>query len=161
LRKNCNFIVHNLCELLFEKRFKFYSYTTPSYKNPGAWCYKKGEDTGPSEYNSNYYKGNLVLLVNHQTQSIGEFTAMALCQHPNSIIIGSPTAGTDGNVSKISLPGKIETYISGIGIYWVDGQETQRVGINPDITVQNRVKHIKNNEDIILNTALNFLNSKN
>lgn len=156
LRNNCNFIIHNLSRLLFKNQFKFYSYTTPCYKNPGLWCYRTGEFTGPSKTNSKYFKGILILLINHQTQSIGEFTTMALSRHPNAIIIGNTTAGADGNVSRILLPGGIETYISGIGIYWLNGNETQRIGIKPDIEEYQSIKGVINKQDNILLKALKY-----
>ena len=47
-----------------------------------------------------------------------------------------PTAGADGNVSQINLPGGIQTYFSGLGIFYPDGTPTQRIGIVPDIEVK-------------------------
>ncbi|HTN39032.1 MAG TPA: S41 family peptidase [Arachidicoccus sp.] len=67
--------------------------------------------------NPNYYKGKVVILVNETTQSQAEYTAMALRVMPGAIVLGSTTAGADGNVSPIILPGGISTMISGIGVY--------------------------------------------
>lgn len=39
------------------------------------------------------------------TQSHGEFSSMAYRKAPNSAIIGSTTAGADGNVGHFYLPG--------------------------------------------------------
>ena len=52
---------------------------------------------------------------------------MAFQTIPGAIVIGSQTAGADGNVSKFYLPGGIHTCFSGVGIYYPDGTETQRV----------------------------------
>ena len=60
--------------------------------------------------------------------------------HLNNKVFGSTTAGADGNVSTIILPGKIRTMISGIGVYYPDGTETQRVGIVPDVEVKPTIK---------------------
>ena len=62
---------------------------------------------------------------------------------PNATVIGSTTAGADGNVSEIYLPGGIYTMISGIGIYYPDGGETQRIGIVPDIEIHPTIEGIK------------------
>ena len=44
-------------------------------------------------------------------------------------MVGSTTAGADGNVSTIILRGNISTWISGLGVYYSAGRETQRAGI--------------------------------
>jgi len=69
-------------------------------------------------------------------------------------VIGSTTAGTDGNVSRFSLPGNIATALSDIGIYYPDGRQTQRVGIVPDIEVIPTVLGIKAGQDELLERAI-------
>jgi C-terminal processing protease CtpA/Prc len=98
--------------------------------------------------------------VNENTQSHAEFTAMAMRVAPHAIVIGSTTAGADGNVSAITLPGGIRTRISGIGVYYPDGRETQRVGIVPDITVQPTIQGIIQNRDELLEKAIEIINEK-
>jgi len=46
-------------------------------------------------------------------------------------------------VSAITLPGNIATMISGLGVYYPDGRETQRVGIVPDVEVKPTVQGIR------------------
>ena len=65
---------------------------------------------------------------------------MAFRQAPNAIVIGSTTAGADGNVSGFALPGGLTTQFSGIGVQYPDGKETQRIGIVPDIFVERTVE---------------------
>jgi len=72
--------------------------------------------------------------------------------------VGSTTAGADGNVSVILLPGGLRTSISGIGVYYPDGTETQRVGIIPDIIVKPTIKGIKEGNDEVLDKALELIN---
>ena len=102
----------------------------------------------------------MIVLVNEKTQSQAEFTAMAFRTAPNSKIIGSTTAGADGNTSSIILPGGIWTQISGIGIYYPDGKETQRVGIVPDIIVRPTIKGVTEGKDELLEKAIEIINEK-
>ncbi|MDR1339525.1 MAG: hypothetical protein LBK58_05695 [Prevotellaceae bacterium] len=51
------------------------------------------------------YREKLVIIVNEVSQSQAEYTAMAFRAGDNTTIIGSTTAGADGNVSQIFLPG--------------------------------------------------------
>lgn len=158
LRNNCNSFVHNMCEILFERREEFFIILRPCYNMPGFYCFVDGDSTGPNNTNFNHFNGEILVLVNYRTQSIGEFTSMALMKYPKTTIVGSKTAGADGNVSFINLPGGITTAISGIGIYWPDGTQTQRIGILPDITIKRTIESIKNEEDIVLKKALIYSN---
>jgi len=74
--------------------------------------------------------------------------------HENSIKIGSTTSGADGNVSTIDLPGNITMYFTGLGTYYPDGTQTQRVGIIPDIEVKPTIEGIRNGIDEVLEFAL-------
>ena len=75
------------------------------------------------------YAGKVIILVNERSQSQSEYTTMARRAVPGAKVVGSNTAGADGNVSTIILPGNIFTWISGLGVYYPAGRETQRAGI--------------------------------
>ena len=83
---------------------------------------------------------------------------MALRLAPKAAVIGSTTAGADGNVSKIYLPGNVMTMISGIGVYYPDGKETQRIGIVPDIESRPTIKGITEGKDEVLEKAIEWIN---
>ncbi len=83
---------------------------------------------------------------------------MALRLAPHATAIGSTTAGADGNVSQFYLPGGISTLISGIGIYYPDGRETQRIGIIPDIVVKPTIRGITEGKDDPLEKAIEIVN---
>jgi C-terminal processing protease CtpA/Prc len=93
------------------------------------------------------------------TQSQAEYTTMALRTAPRATVIGSTTAGADGNVSQFFLPGGISTMISGIGVYYPDGKETQRVGIVPQIIVKPTIKGITEGRDEPLEKAIEIINA--
>ena len=98
-------------------------------------------------------------MVNETTQSQAEYTAMALRVAPQAKVIGSQTAGADGNLSEIFFPGDIRTMISGIGVNYPDGTETQRIGILPDIEVKPTLIGIRNGKDEILERALEYIHT--
>ena len=103
------------------------------------------------------YKGKLVVLINEVSQSQAEYTAMAFRAGDNTTIVGSTTAGADGNVSLIHLPGGLRTMISGIGVYYPDGTETQRIGIVPDVVVTPTIEGVKKGEDELLMKAVEII----
>jgi C-terminal processing protease CtpA/Prc len=98
----------------------------------------------------------VVILINETSQSNAEYTTMAL-RAGGATVIGSTTAGADGNVSDFKLPGGIRTLISGIGVYYPDGKETQRIGIVPDIDVKPTVKGFQAGKDEVLDKALELI----
>lgn len=102
---------------------------------------------------SNNYKGKVIIIVNEQTQSAAEYATMAFQSSPNVTVIGSTTAGADGNVSTIILPGNISSYISGINVLYPDGTDTQRKGVKIDIVVKPTINGIKAGRDEPLEKA--------
>ena len=82
---------------------------------------------------------------------------MAYRRAPNSIVIGSTTAGASGGMAKINLPGNIETNITFVGTYYPDGTETQRIGIIPDIEVKPTIKGIRDGRDEVLEKAIQLI----
>jgi C-terminal processing protease CtpA/Prc len=129
-----------------------------SIENPGFFTWTKQRVVGKKR--KDFYKGKVIILVNETTQSSAEFHAMAYRVNPNATVIGCTTAGADGNVSTIYLPGGISTMISGIGIYYPDGRETQRIGIVPDIEVKPTIQGIKSGKDELLEKAIELINGK-
>ena len=79
---------------------------------------------------------------------------MAFRASPHSVVVGSTTAGADGNVSAIPLPGGLSSRISGIGVFYPDHRPTQRVGIVPDIEVKPTVEGIRAGRDEVLERAI-------
>jgi hypothetical protein len=67
--------------------------------------------------------------VDETSQSQAEYTTMGFRSARNATVIGSATAGADGNVSPIPLPGGLRSMISGIGVFYPDKRPTKRIGI--------------------------------
>lgn len=105
-----------------------------------------------------YYKGKIAILVNEETQSNAEYTAMAFQVAPKAKVFGSQTAGADGNVSEIILPGGFKTYMTGIGVYYPEGTETQQIGIKIDETIKPTIRSVREGRDLVLEKALEYLN---
>jgi len=123
--------------------------------NPGEFTFRDGPKIISD---GNKYKGKLVVLVNEKSQSAAEYIAMAFRAVKNATVVGSTTAGADGNISEIPLPGGLTTLISGIGVYYPDGRPTQRIGIVPDVVVKPTIEGIKNKKDEVLLKAIEIIN---
>ena len=79
------------------------------------------------------YTGKVVLLMDETSQSQAEFTIMSLRQAPGAVVVGSPSVGADGDALYISLPGGCRTRFTTIGVLTPEGEETQRVGVRPEV----------------------------
>lgn len=152
-----DFVVFKMGKLLKPEASEFVKFTNTSNSQPGLFTFTpslKTQGTGKKSY-----EGKIAILINETTQSSAEYHTMAFRTAPNAKVFGSTTAGADGNVSDIKLPGNISTMISGIGIYYPDGKETQRIGIVPDVEVKPTIDGIKNNKDEVLEKATKWINN--
>jgi hypothetical protein len=152
------FLVFSLNMYLLPEKTAFVKFSNGSVTKPGLFVMREGEKAGSK--NKDYYKGKVIIIVNETTQSSAEYHTMAFRIAPHATVIGSTTAGADGNVSKFMLPGGINTMISGIGIYYPDGRETQRIGIVPDVEVKPTIKGIQDGRDELLQKAIEIINGK-
>lgn len=117
--------------------FRFARYYGADIHDPGNFLYNDQIDVYLSpglKTNAKLYPGRIVILVNEHTQSMGEWFTMMLSQlNGRATIIGSQTAGADGDLKYLTLPGGYRFKFTGNGIFYPDGRKTQRIGIKPDI----------------------------
>jgi C-terminal processing protease CtpA/Prc len=125
----------------------------PSY--PGRFLWQPADSVQAS--GSAAYPGRVVVLVNEKSRSMAEFTAMALRATPNCLLLGSQTAGADGNASKIVLPGGLNTLLTGLGVYYPDRGETQQVGLRLDVTLRPTVAGIRAGRDELRDRAVELI----
>lgn len=150
-------LVYTMPNYLLPEKVVFSRVTIANKQIPGEFVFDEDIEVGGE--NKDYYKGKVVVIVNECTQSNGEFTAMALRKSPNAVVIGENTIGADGDVAMINLPGGLTTSITGIGIYTPEGEETQRVGIKPDIYVEPTIKGIRDGKDELFDKAIEIIKS--
>lgn len=145
------FVVFALGQHLVDRPTEFVKFTTGDLSNPGGYSFTKTLSLQPK---APHYRGKIVILVDEMTQSSAEYTTMAFRAAPRAIVVGSTTAGADGNVSRIPLPGGAHTMISGIGVFYPDLRPTQRIGIVPDLEVKPTIAGIRAGRDEVLESAL-------
>ncbi len=150
--------------ILGKAPFAFARYYAADLKDPGAFIHREGIDNymyvakdGPKPMGE-LYTGKIVILTDEHTQSMGEWFTMMLSQlNGNSTIIGSQTAGADGDVKRLTLPGNYRFSFTGNGIFYPDGRETQRIGIVPDIYFKASAKELAEVEDAHLQRAVDYI----
>ncbi len=117
--------------------------------------------------NPDAYTGKIILLFDENTQSAAEHGCMILELMPDVLKVGSHTAGADGTVCRFRLAQDISVGYTGLGIFYPNGDSTQRIGIVPDTVVAHTRSAIYSHRDNVLEKALTiagcdlFLNTKN
>jgi carboxyl-terminal processing protease len=136
----------------------FARFIRPDLNYPGRFVWFEGQPCGRKGGPS--YKGKIVLLVDAKSQSHAEFTIMALQTANDVVTIGSQTSGADGNVSVIEFPQGLTSRISGLGVFYPDGTETQRKGVKIDIVVERTVAGIHEGRDEVLERAIEYVSKE-
>ncbi len=118
----------------------FGKYYQQNLNNVGTFLYNENVETYfPKEklYNTNRYTGKVFIIVNQETLSASEWNTMNL-QHifPQAITIGQQTAGADGDIKKLVLPGNYTLEFTGNGVFYPDGDQTQKTGVKIDKKVE-------------------------
>jgi carboxyl-terminal processing protease len=167
IRNYPNGTLWDLSQLFFQEAFISAIYYLPAlmsasppeyfYYLPG-WYYEDNDFCNMgSWYNPDAYAGNVYILVNEETQSQAEYTCQYMSYHQNARVIGSQTAGADGNVSYLMLPSGITTYFTSLGWYYADGYQQQRNGVKIDTVVTRTITGIQQGRDEVLEAALDCL----
>ncbi|MEQ9465809.1 MAG: S41 family peptidase [Ekhidna sp.] len=141
-----------IAKYLNPKDTTFAIYTKPDLSYPGKFVWNGENACG--EVNEDYFKGQVILLVNELTQDHAEFTCMCLQTAPNVVVVGGQTAGTDGKDSKFPIYDRYYTSMTGMGVFYANKQETQRVGIPLDAEVERTIAGIREGRDEILEKAM-------
>ena len=72
-------------------------------------------------------------------------------------IIGKPTAGANGNINLLQLPGGIQVTFSGIKVVNSDGTKHHLLGVQPDVEVGYSWEDVKNRRDPFIEKALEMI----
>lgn len=100
------------------------------------------------------YFGNVVVIVDQETQSAAEYTTMMLRGYPGCKVIGSHTAGADGNITYLQPAEDIRFGWTSLGVFYPNGDSTQRIGIVPDVYAYPTKEGVRHNRDYVLEQAL-------
>ncbi|WP_396183996.1 S41 family peptidase [Flavobacterium sp.] len=161
---NCKYLIFDLRNYpnyhtylfakLFDNRKIFCNSINASLKYPGKFLTTQNL---MGIKNSNNFQGKIILLVNQLTISRSEYMAMVFQSHDNVTVIGSQTAGTNGDVVNFNFLEGYSTGFTGIGIFYPDGTVMQRKGLHIDVPVPITINGLKNNKDEILEKALEYI----
>ena len=123
----------------------------PDSQRPGEFKYVAGPQHLGSEH---YYKGNVILLVDNQTESFSEYLCMMLQKNPKAITIGTPSSGANGNVHLYEFPGGVTTFLTGLGVLDSNYSPMNGRGVKIDVPVLPDANTTPANVDPYLSKAI-------
>lgn len=159
-------ITYLLAEYLNPNPTAFAILEVPSLADPGRFfqmTYSSGAGAMAQQGLSDstepvpLYTGKVVLLMDETSQSQAEFAIMSLRQAPGAVVVGSPSVGADGDALYINLPGGCSTRFTTLGVLTPEGEETQRVGLQPDVVCTPTVEGIAAGRDELLEKAVELI----
>ena len=98
-----------------------------------------------------------VMLIDERTLSQAEHTGLFLEAANGTKFIGSPTAGANGDVTTVLLPGNVQMTFSGHSVRHADGRQLQRLGLQPDVLARSTIAGLRAGRDEVLEQALRYL----
>lgn len=155
IRNYPDFVPFRIARRLIQSDKEISKSIKPDLSYPGRFFWEKPKTLDPIK--NEYYAGKVVVLVNEETQSRAEISTMLMQIGDNVTTMGSQTAAADGDISRIEFL-TFRSGMSGLGIFYPDGTETQRVGIKVDIEVRPTIKGIQEGRDELLEAAKEYLN---
>ena len=152
--------LHTLDDYLKTEKTQFCKYILASLVIPGAYFTNYIETSGGGQV-SYHYEKPVVILMNERTQSAAEYQIMMLRDADNAVVMGSNSVGSDGNITYVYAPEGNALQFSGIGVLTAEGEQTQRIGLSPDIYVEPTIAGIREGRDELIEAAIQYIEKKN
>jgi C-terminal processing protease CtpA/Prc len=111
-------------------------------------------EPAPSQF---VYRGRTVMLMDERSVSQAEHTGLYLKAANNTLFVGSRTAGANGEITSVSVPGGLTVGFTGQSVRHPDGRVLQRTGLAPDLEVKPTIAGIRSGVDEVLEAALELL----
>jgi C-terminal processing protease CtpA/Prc len=100
------------------------------------------------------YRGKTFMLVDERTISQSEHTGLFFEVAAGTRFVGSQSAGANGDVTNIALPGGLSVTFTGHDVRHADGRQLQRVGLPLDVRVTPTLRGVQAGRDEVLDRAL-------
>jgi C-terminal processing protease CtpA/Prc len=106
------------------------------------------------------YTAPVVMLIDDRAISQSEHSGLFFEAANGTKLIGTPTAGANGDVTTFTLPGGISVSFTGHDVRHADGRQLQRVGLQPDVEAAPTRAGIRAGKDEVLERAVRYLEER-
>ena len=103
------------------------------------------------------FKGKFVFITNGSAISYAESCMTIIANYKLAPIVGSPTAGANGNINPFVLPGDYRVIYTGMRVINHDDSQHHVVGVKPTVPLEPTVQGIRDGRDELLEKAIEIL----
>ncbi|HEX5717613.1 MAG TPA: S41 family peptidase, partial [Thermoanaerobaculia bacterium] len=103
------------------------------------------------------YTGPTVMLIDDRAISQSEHSGLFYEAANDTKLIGTATAGANGDVTRFTVPGGIWIGFTGHDVRHADGRQLQRIGLVPDVEAAPTRAGLKAGKDEVLERAVAYL----
>ena len=126
----------------------------PHIRYPDRWSVEFGQSDWTFTPLAPRLKARVAFVTDASAISRSELYLGVIEHHRLAHIVGQPTAGTNGNVNFVTIPGGITINFTGMRVLKPDGSRHHGVGIQPTVSVRRTLKGVIEQRDELLERAL-------
>ena len=130
-------------------------FSRPMVGEPGEGSFQFVQDAPVGSREA--YRGKTITLVDERTLSQAEHVGLRLETANGTRFVGSPSAGANGDVTNLTLPGGLSVMFTGHEVRHADGRQLQQVGLVPDVVARPTLAGLRAGRDEVLEAALRLL----
>jgi C-terminal processing protease CtpA/Prc len=102
----------------------------------------------------------VVILTDERAISFAETMLAIVEAYKLAEIVGSTTAGTNGNIVRCTLPGRYDLVWTGLRVLKHDGSEHHGNGVRPTVTINRTLKGVSEGRDEVLERAVEIISDQ-
>jgi C-terminal processing protease CtpA/Prc len=113
----------------------------------------------PADASKPLYRGRVAVLIDDRAISQSEHSCLFFEAAAGATFIGSPTHGSNGDITVMRLPGALRMSFTGQAVRHADGRQLQQLGIQPAISIAPTIAGVRAGKDEVLDRALAWVKS--
>ena len=149
---------YEIWKCFFSGNFGQTIFDHPTWTGPSDFRYQR--EHWHHDADSNVFTGPTVVMMSNKSVSSAENFAQVMVTRENVHVVGQHSAGTNGTITTLWLPGMLQVNFTGMRLLNPDGSDIHGFGIMPEEEVVPTAKQFANGEDPELMKAIAWIDSQ-
>lgn len=150
----------NVLANLTDESKDWLTYAAPTYRGASARIWDEGTRRIDGRASSDVAELPVAVLVGIDTASAAENIVTPLWMYDIARFFGRPTAGSNGNMTGLWLPGKFAATFTGLKVKLANGESYHDNPIQPDERVAPTASDLASGNDPVLNAARSWIRER-
>jgi C-terminal processing protease CtpA/Prc len=129
-------------------------FATPTYLRPDRQGVTYNDGGWTLQPQAPRFTSNLLFITNGSAISYAESVLSVVAGNHLADIVGEPSAGANGNITSLTLPGRYAVYWTGMRVTNRDGSQHHLIGVRPTIPISRTLAGVRAGRDELLDRAL-------